>query len=140
MGLRDRLKRETWPAHKRLDQALIKHDLTTQLGLSSYLEVHYIARQTLNATFSVTHKDSALELIRNDLTTLGVGEPLVLETDSFTNPHPVGLTYVIAGSSLGSKVLYKVWSRSLDETVKRAGKFMYCFSIFQTANDFINKG
>lgn len=123
-GIRKRLKNDTALAHQRLDHALIKHDLTSRQGLSDYLQVHYIARKALNSTFSVNNDDKAISYLSADLATLGVIEPAVETKEIIEAPHPLGLTYVIAGSSLGSKVLYKVWSSSTDEIVKRAGKFM----------------
>jgi heme oxygenase len=122
--VRKRLKIETALAHQRLDHALIKHDLTSRQGLSDYLRVHYIARYALNSTFSVHNNDKAISYLSDDLATLGVTEPVVEIKKEIEAPHPLGLTYVIAGSSLGSKVLFSVWNSSTDKTVKRAGKFM----------------
>jgi len=123
-AIRERLKKETALAHERLDQALIKHDLTSRQGLSDYLQIHYIARRALNEVFSTDLIDQSLVSLSEDLAALGINEPDVHIIEPLVAPHPLGLTYVIAGSSLGSKVLFRIWNASTDETVKQAGKFM----------------
>jgi heme oxygenase len=72
----------------------------------------------------VNDNDKALGHISEDLATLGVTKPAFHTNEPLSAPHPLGLTYVIAGSSLGSKVLFKIWNTSTDDIVKRAGKFM----------------
>ena len=118
------LRTQTRPAHKLLDEALIEHDLTTRRGLSDYLKVHYVARHNLDYAFDATLNSEALTSIVNDLNTLGSKVPLLDYKKVKTDLHPLGLTYVIAGSSLGSKVLYKIWDSSSDQLVVKARDFM----------------
>ncbi|MGJ8558726.1 MAG: biliverdin-producing heme oxygenase [Litorimonas sp.] len=122
------MRTETSKAHANLDAALVKYDLTTRSGLSNYLNVHLLARHFLAENQSaygteIDHAES-LSAIRSDLETLGVKAQKEIDWTPITAFHPIGLTYVIAGSSLGSKILYKEWAQSNDEAVIRAGKYM----------------
>jgi len=125
--LRETLRKKTSKAHAKLDASLIIYDLKTQEGLSSYLSVHYLARESLSKmskTFSGERANiEKLKELRDDLKVLGVTPPENrLKVRSLT--HPLGLTYVIAGSSLGSKLLYENWLLTDDEVVGCAGKFL----------------
>jgi len=107
-GLRFELRDQTQKAHKRLDAALIKHDLTTVSGLSAYLSVHYLAGKHLE-TITLEpdcHKDISRKIsaIEADLDLLSVSSPDWKAAPQARNCHPLGLTYVIAGSALGSKL------------------------------------
>jgi len=126
--LRKKLREETSCAHKSLDFALSCYDLTSRNGLANYLNVHLLVRDLLAKTHSgheieIDHSDS-IAAIRSDLTKLGVSVVEDLHWMPKSYLHPVGLTYVIAGSSLGSKVLYKKWAQSTDDSVILAGEFM----------------
>lgn len=127
-GLRLKLREDTKDAHTRLDQALIKYDLTTLSGLTSYLSVHYLARLHLSEIlvgYEYLRDESArLDDLRLDFSTLCVRPPR-WETGLINVPqHPLGLIYVMAGSSLGGKILYKNWSATPDPLVKSANHFV----------------
>lgn len=125
--IRSILREKTSAAHSDLDAALIKYDLKTQSGLGSYLSVHAIARQCIGESskdFRDLIKNHAkIRDLRADLSVLGVSLP-VCGMQRFNIIHPLGLIYVIAGSSLGSKILYKDWAMADDCVVKCAGKFL----------------
>lgn len=127
-SLRTLLRTETSDAHEGVDSALIDYDLTDRSGLSDYLRVHFLARRCLaehytGHTIEIDHSQSLSDL-RSDLRILGADLPRPMTMTSVGILHPVGVTYVVAGSSLGSKFLFKQWSRAADEVVKRAGIFM----------------
>lgn len=120
------LRQETADAHAELDAALIEYDLTTRVGLASYLSVHHVARDALSPTFQGhdgVRNTEILNDIKHDLAILGSVLPKNT-VQARTDLHPLGLSYVIAGSSLGSKVLFKEWHHSKDPRVMSASKFM----------------
>ena len=122
------LKSGTYQAHKALDAELIGYDLTDRFELSQYLCVHYLARTSLSEIMSFHNQKSSNQKMLNDialdLKILEVEPPLLKVNLGKAISHSLGLTYVLAGSSLGSKVLYKQWTLSSDDRVKRAGHFM----------------
>ena len=127
-SLRAILREKTSDAHEALDAALIDYDLTSRSGLRDYLRVHYRARVQLTKLYSghpieVDHTQS-LSALQSDLSVLGAKLPHPMNLELSGDLHPVGVTYVVAGSSLGSKLLFKHWSRAVDEKVRQAGTFM----------------
>ena len=142
-GLRFELRDQTQKAHKRLDAALIKHDLTTVSGLSAYLSVHYLAGKHLE-TITLEpdcHKDISRKIsaIEADLDLLSVSSPDWKAAPQARNCHPLGLTYVIAGSALGSKLLFKSWSSSSDANVLNAKNFMTYSKDSKLWNKFLSR-
>jgi len=125
--IRSILREKTSAAHAKLDSALVKYDLKTQHGLGSYLCVHMLARRWIGASstnFSeLIDNPQKLQDLEADLEVLGADLPAP-KMPYFDIIHPLGLTYVIAGSSLGSKLLYKNWFSSEDHVVQRANKFL----------------
>lgn len=126
--LRFTLRSKTTEAHKRLDEALCVYDLKTRIGLTQYLKVHLLACLHLNEL--VTSDDLRCEMyekiiaLRSDLKVLNAAPSLSDILLPKTYQHPLGLTYVIAGSSLGGKLLAKQWAKSRDPVVRNAGKFI----------------
>ena len=126
--LRVRLRAETASSHARLDAALVTYDLTNRSDLSDYLSVHYLARLQIAVIVS---EDAArlsnqqkLADIRSDLEVLSLKPPQCMKRSNSTSYHPLGLTYVMSGSSLGSKLLYKHWATATDTIVQQAGTFI----------------
>jgi heme oxygenase len=126
--LRFILRDETRVAHTRLDEALVSYDLADPVGLAKYLSIHYLARQhlttMLNGLEALRDDTSRLNDLTLDLSTLGVPLPSWISPPDQTSKNPLGLIYVIAGSSLGSKVLYKNWALSTHPLVNRANLFV----------------
>jgi len=126
--LRERLRADTATAHQALDDALGVYDLTRVTGVSNYLSVHYLARLHLCKYIEDTPNrwDNACRLsdLKSDLSALTCPLPHWGEGLSVQKCHMLGLTYVIAGSSLGSKILYKRWLCATNERVKKAGRFL----------------
>ena len=140
-GLRFRLRRETETAHKRLDDALIKHDLTTLSGLRSYLSVHFLARdylQNIMTGYEALRDDKEkLSNLRADFDVLDMPLPQWKDMPDRESHHPLGLIYVIAGSALGSKLLYKHWSAASDPDVLEVKNFMTCAKDSRIWADFL---
>ena len=126
--LRVILRSKTASAHAQLDLALGEYNLTRRSDLSNYLRVHYLARLHLEDIFSTKEmrlsNQQKLNAIQSDFEVLGAELPQRMKRNNISSYHPIGLTYVMAGSSLGSKVLYKRWTASTDVIVQRAGKFI----------------
>ena len=125
---RFRLREETSEAHTRLDKSLVKYDLSTYSGLASYLCVHYLARYHLHDSIfgheNLRDDGSKLEDLRHDFDQLGLSAPKWHFAPKAEPHHALGLTYVMAGSSLGGKLLYKDWARADDPAVQAASRFM----------------
>ncbi len=141
-AIRERLRVGTSASHSRLDASLIEYDLTTRAGLKAYLSVHFVARENLHriSTEPNERQSHARKLgeLRDDLRVLGSAPPTV-RLDDFAIRHPLGLSYVIAGSSLGSKLLYKQWLLSDDDVVGRAGQFLTSAKDSSDWVDFLKK-
>lgn len=139
--LRSTLRYETATAHERLDQALCVYDLTTQTGLAKYLKIHLLA--CLHLRGLTTDNDFRREIdakvssIQADLDVLNATLSSHKLPTSNAQQHPVGLTYVIAGSSLGGKLLFKDWAKSIDPVVQNAGKFMHSAKITDSWKKFL---
>lgn len=122
------LRTSTCHAHKILDASLISYDLTEPLGLSQYLCVHYLARSALSKIMTLDNQkvsnQKKLNDIELDLEQLETEAPLFKSNLNEGVFHMLGIDYVLAGSSLGSKVLYKHWSLATNEKVKQANHFM----------------
>lgn len=126
--LRNVLRSETAEAHERLDKELDSYDLTDHLSLSKYLCVHYLARSELSNLITVgknriSNEQKIADIVK-DLKVLAVNPPAILKFENRRPYHPLGLTYVMAGSSLGSKILYKRWNSGSNDAVKNAGRFL----------------
>lgn len=140
-SLRSTLRFETAIAHERLDQALCVYDLTTQRGLAQYLKVHLLACLHLNQL--TTDEGFRCEIatkissIQADLGVLNTTLSSHKLPTSNAYQHPVGLTYVIAGSSLGGKLLFNDWAKTIDPVVKKAGKFMHSAKITDSWKKFL---
>lgn len=126
--LRHVLREETSSAHTQLDQALISYDLSQKDGLTKYLTIHYLARlhltKMLSSLENLRDDKARLEDLSMDLSLLGAPLPSWRVEPDQMPKHPLGLIYVMAGSSLGSKILYKNWESSTDSLVKSANRFV----------------
>ncbi len=122
------LRDDTKAAHSRLDAALIKYDLTSAGGLHSYLSVHYLARLHLSDILfgydDLRDESERLDDLQADISELGAALPVWASRPKRANMHALGLIYVMAGSSLGGKVLFKEWDCSRDPVVKNANRFV----------------
>jgi len=126
--MRFQLKEGTQQAHERLDKALIRYDLTTLPGLRAYLSVHFLARihiqKILTGYENLRDDKEKLFSLRADFEGLNVRPPSWREAPEIGNYHPLGLIYVMAGSSLGSNLLFKQWSKAMDINVLSVNNFM----------------
>ena len=127
-NLRFKLRNETQEAHNRLDAALVAHDLTTISGLRAYLCVHFLAgthMQNLLCGYDFLRDDAEkLAFLRADFEIMGGTPPSWPDAPRAKECHAVGLIYVMAGSALGSKLLYKTWRTASDDDVLSVHNFM----------------
>ena len=123
MDLRQRLRIETRFDHDLVDAAMTDLQLDRREGLIAWLQMHraelhrlepVMAQLGANAPPVISH------LIDADLMALGVNLPVLPIDRSAMHLHPLGLTYVIAGSHFGAKVLRERWRLSHDVSVKAA--------------------
>ncbi|KCZ50255.1 biliverdin-producing heme oxygenase [Hyphomonas pacifica] len=126
--LRQRLRAETAEDHARLDAMMSRHDLTTPQGLTAYLQINYLALTCLKPVMT-GHMDLPaprllLPEIRQDLSALGAPLPRWEDQPDPGEPHPLGLIYVIAGSSLGARFLYLQWKATENTVVQTAGNYL----------------
>ena len=134
MNLRSRLREQTRDAHDSVDTLFGQHDLATREGLSITLQAHAIAlRRSLAALPGRNSRSYArtllimLAAIESDLAALGVSPTGVDQSDpTDTAIHPLGLIYVIAGSSLGARILLSDIRKSNDPDVVSATRYFSC--------------
>ena len=125
--LRDYLRQEPEADHRKIDTAFGQLDLTKPNDLAHFLRAHFLALSLLepflrNAA-ELPPMDSRLHLIQADLVILGDRCP-ELPAREVAALHPLGAAYVVAGSSLGQRVLRRHWARSGDPDVRQAGRFL----------------
>lgn len=128
-----RLKRETTAAHDRVDAAFGALDITEPTDFRTFLYGQYLGHLSVQTAFEDAVQSSALkgriEAIAQDLKKLGIEHclkdcELPQKSDKMAQFHPLGLTYVIAGSLHGTNVLRKLWKQSNDPDVLSANNFM----------------
>ena len=126
VSLRNRLRQDTRKAHEMLDNAVGALDLSKYQDFCIYAQAHYAAydylhRKTKHQNGLMSHR-RALALA--DLYVLGK-KPKDLDMVTPQNEwNSDGLTYVIAGSHLGSKLLAKQWKMSTDTRVTSAHRLL----------------
>jgi len=127
--VRDVLKKQTDPTHRRLDDAFSEINLATMAGYALFLRTHYLAYSALRSPAScdaalsktVVEAQSHLEA---DLSCLGVDAANPPPRSTVPRLHAFGIHYVLAGSHFGKRVLLKRWSRSEDSRVLQAGAYL----------------
>jgi heme oxygenase len=139
--VRSILRLKTARAHKKLDEALGVFDLKTPKGLSQYLKVHLVAYRNLRGLSAeaafIQDIDYKISLLCTDLDLLGEPPAPLDVVAKGRKHHLTGLTYVIAGSSLGGKLLARDWALSRDPVVKKAGNFINNASITDCWREFL---
>ncbi len=126
-SFRHYLKAETRAEHEALDAHFAEVDLSSEAGLALFLRMQISALKTIeplmqSATFAAPPPQ--LHLAIADLAQLGHAAPDAVPFAG-SNPHPVGLIYVVAGSHFGARVLQKEWGKSTSARVQSAGSFLY---------------
>ncbi|MAP95559.1 MAG: hypothetical protein CMK07_11470 [Ponticaulis sp.] len=121
-----RLRQDTRICHDRVDDVFGKLDFTTREGVCTFLQWNLRAYSCLDewCRQSCLLLPERSTMIEEDLNVLGFES----ETNSLTPPDqpadPEGVAYVVLGSTMGARVLRKIWQTSTDETVLRAGRFL----------------
>ena len=136
------LRSETRDSHSRLDAALITHDLTTLPGLRAFLSVHYLARMHLQKILSgyefLRDDSEKIAMLCADFDIMDVPLPRWETEPEIGDFHSLGLIYVMAGSALGGKLLYKQWSAAQDTHVLNVKNFMTGAKDHQCWNGFLS--
>jgi len=125
-SLRTRLREETRAAHLRLDEIAKDLDLAHYADVSIFAVAHHAAYSALDKAFQ---GDFALTRLRLDKATqdihaLGLPTTGLAIADIPSAMSELGVTYVIAGSHLGAKVLTKQWSKTRDPRVNAASHLL----------------
>ena len=128
-----RLKEQTRAAHDRVDAGFGALDISRRSDFTTFLRGQHIGHILTQASYPPGEAFPALEerikAIAADLRVLGgdAARPTPDFIDKYvkTDPnHPLGLTYVIAGSLHGTNVLRKMWAKAADDVVLSADNFM----------------
>lgn len=111
--LRARLRRDLSVIHSELDAVAGRMDLETRRGYVSFLRLHEAG---LSATRDIccpadvaAMRDDLCERVQRDLAELGADPVVVIQAPP--GLHPLALTYVLAGSRLGSNLLRQRWEQ-----------------------------
>ncbi|WP_156807835.1 biliverdin-producing heme oxygenase [Henriciella marina] len=116
-----------------MDALFSQHDLSTRNGLSSVLRAHSVAlNRTLSALSNQTSTyaktlQTMIAAIDEDLKALDEAVPGERHfADPAPDVHPLGLIYVIAGSTLGARILLSDIQASGDPKVAAATRYFAC--------------
>jgi heme oxygenase len=124
---RKTLKEATRQAHDKVDDGFSHFDISLKTDYCQFLQAqllgHEAAHSLCAADTGPKAMTSRIQALKDDIAILG-GAALKPLPKPSSKAHPLGLTYVIAGSWHGTSVLRKAWSRSSDETVLAANNFM----------------
>lgn len=136
-GVREILKRETDPAHRRVDVAFGALDLRARGDFTVFLAAHARAIEQIEQWVRAAWPEGAFPAglaaaARADLAALNApapagGETVWGETARVQDGDPleaVGAAYVVAGAHFGAGVLRKAWRESQDPAVAAAGRYL----------------
>lgn len=127
MTFRTLLKDATRFEHDELDAMFAALDLGHADGFARFVGVHLACFEMMLE--QADHGSTSQCLLRDmvdgltlDADLLGSGR---LQTDAKLEktPDPLAVDYVVAGSRLGSKVLFKRWAAATDPAVQRANNY-----------------
>ena len=112
MRLRDHLRQQTRPLHRRTEQLLDGLDIRTRSGLDRFLLVHHAAvmpieRRLAASTMAERWPFRLTDLIAQDLAARKLTPTQGVMAAQFQHAHPLGLCYVLGGSRLGARFLLK---------------------------------
>lgn len=119
-SLRHRLRSDTRTAHETLDGIVVNLHLANFQDLSVFLRAHCRALTSLDLSFCGQHNlvSHQLSTVQSDIQRLQITPSRPFRGGSVTgNLDPDGVTYVIAGSHLGGKILAKQLALSEDPRV-----------------------
>lgn len=127
MNFRTILRETTRPEHNRLDTMFSALDIAQPAGLQRFIGVHLSCFRTMSSrALNGSHSHSLLSLmvcsLALDVEILG-GSGRCTINSLPANIDPLAIDYLVAGSRLGSKVLYKRWSISDVSIVRRANNY-----------------
>ncbi|MEM8537224.1 MAG: biliverdin-producing heme oxygenase [Pseudomonadota bacterium] len=126
-SLRWTLREATRDSHHALDRVAGSFDLQTLEGLRSFLDANAAAYAALVRYdhFFDGHIGRRLKLIEKDLSQIGGrAQGILPEFTAPTDATALGYRYVVAGSSLGGRMLARVQAGAKDKRVLLAGRFL----------------
>lgn len=121
-SLRDRLRRETAGAHRRVDDLFGSDDFGDARGYGHFLRAQARAWESLRPVLdagSIARADA----LRADLGALELDVPAPLP-DALPEALSIGHRYVLEGSRLGSTVLLRSLTRAAPELADRASAYL----------------
>lgn len=121
------LREETRTDHEQLDKLFTRVDIATVAGFVQFAQVHVVCFDAMRAqadgdSWAATHLVSMASCLRDDLSMLGAtcvvkSQPIVDRCD------PLAIEYMVAGSRLGSRILYKRWAGGSNARLRAAGHY-----------------
>lgn len=128
ISLRQQLRQITREPHDRLDALMRPLDVSKASGLGVFLQIqHYALRHlvpVIAQSQQFSFKKAYLRSIELDLTALSVSAATFPAFKDIRTMHPLGATYVVAGSHSGAKLMLKRWLESDDPQVIKAGHYL----------------
>lgn len=126
--LRDALKKATADLHRAVERQFETLDIRTIPGMTMFLQAHAVAVGAIAEALGPHAEDgpcfTALRAaLSRDLASIGARKPPAAAHPP-TDAHPLGLTYVVAGSRLGARVLHGQALTSPDERVRSASGYL----------------
>lgn len=124
--LRDRIRIDTRHEHEKLDQFVSHLNLSTNIGLGTFLKSQLgaysvIYSQLPNPPKYIKHRS---RLALSDLNALGITIEGSKLNYALGPVDPMGVRYVVEGSHLGGRFIRKIWAQSENQRVKAAGTFL----------------
>lgn len=128
-SLRTSLRASTREQHDLTEQAFEAFDVATSAGLRRFLLAHRTALETARTRAgkdanAAQEIDFLLDLIGDDLATLGGATVAPIDLADTPPLHPLGVRYVLLGSRLGSQVLAQRVSNSPEKNLQAAGTYV----------------
>lgn len=117
--LRTRLRAETRAEHEALDRQYGALDLSDPADYALFLRAHHAAHSVVEPL--IRPAPPRLAALQRDLAAMGLAEGPAFVADYVNNANLLGLSYVVAGSHLGGKVLKKAWSATKNSQMRDAG-------------------
>lgn len=139
-GIRWTLRDSTQNQHKAVESEFDRFDLTNPTGYRGFLSAHWLALLAVRSAFE-THNPFGIDipdlmrLIELDLKGLNGSPPRAIRM-SAEPADPSGLTYVIAGSHLGAKVILQKVRKGHDPDLRKNTRYLENTHLSEVWNRF----
>lgn len=122
------LRSRTGRNHAGVDRLFGGLDLAKPEGWATFLSAHHLAYQIVEQNDLPGYRRAIVlpltQLIGTDLDALGQAVPEWEAPPDADLGHPLGATYVIAGSHFGQVLLRRRWAQSSDLRVRAANRYI----------------